>query len=143
MVCFHKGSTPIPAQSLFMRSSSLGLPLLFLPSTLRASALFVNHTPSNLSTCQQPTLTGSSPVSPKNPRSHQPPHSAPPFLAYLIFSRQQFFSPSYFRKLSLLVLSHRHLKAKHNHPFIAHSTTAPPISSNVTSPSTVTLLSSS
>ena len=44
-------STPLPFPPLFMLSFRLSLRLLFLPSPLRASALFVNFSPSVHSTC--------------------------------------------------------------------------------------------
>ena len=46
-------SLPNPAKSLFTQSSHLShsLPLLLLSSTLSASALFINHSTSTLSTC--------------------------------------------------------------------------------------------
>ena len=83
-----------------MQSSHLcpGLPLLLLPSTLSASALFVNRIPSIISTC--PVHFCWLLTSLLFSLTHQLPPSAPPFFACLFFSLAQFSSPSYSCKLS-------------------------------------------
>ena len=92
-------SPPTQGKSLFTQSShlSLGLPLLFRPSALNASAFFINRSLPFFPRVQ-PTLAGSSPASSWD--SQQLPPSAPPFFAYLFFSLQQtnyidynFFNP--------------------------------------------------